>query len=86
MAGFFTAKEVTNPLVGRGLTCVSCGLYTKVKTPNMKPQGQYKKKILIVAEAPSYKDDKAGKPFQDSIGVFLRNSLAKHNIDLERDC
>lgn len=54
MEGFWTTKQTeskTRP-DGKALTCISCGLSKQCKNPNIKPYGNFKKKVLIIGEAP----------------------------------
>lgn len=66
--------------------CVKCGLYEKCNTPQMGYSGQGEKSILLVGEAPGRMEDLKGKHWQGSSGQFLNETLAYHNIDLEKDC
>jgi uracil-DNA glycosylase family 4 len=88
MEGFFTTKEtesISRP-DGKTYSCFSCGLYKGVQTPKMKPYGDFKKKILIIGEAPGRLEDLAGIPFQGNSGRYLRSFLKKQGIDWKKDC
>jgi DNA polymerase len=88
MEGFFTVKEtqsISRP-EGKVLSCQACGLYKDVKSPRMKPFGNFKKKILIIGEAPGEAEDKTGKPWQGKVGKLLQRTLDGLGIDLFEDC
>lgn len=88
MKGFFTKQETqskTRPS-GRLHTCASCGLSVGVKTPKMKPFGNFKKKILNVGEAPGEFEDARGRQWQGPVGQRLQKAYKKLGIDLFEDC
>ncbi len=67
-------------------SCLGCGLNTKVKSPQMKPYGNFKKGILNIGEAPGEQEDAIGKPFQGRAGQALQQAYATVGIDLFEDC
>jgi len=82
--GFFTKKEVesiTRP-GGKAGTCVTCGLHRTCTTPQMKPFGNFKKKILNIGEAPGEVEDKVGRPWQGKVGKLLQRTYASLGVDL----
>lgn len=86
--GFFTKKEVesiTRP-AGKVGTCVTCGLHRTCESPQMKPFGNFKKKILNIGEAPGEAEDRTGKPWQGKVGKLLERTYASLGIDLFEDC
>lgn len=86
--GFFTKKEtesVSRP-DGKVRSCSACGLYKDCNSPRMKPYGNFKKKILVVGEAPGEVEDRAGKPWQGKTGRLLQNMCKQLGIDLFEDC
>jgi uracil-DNA glycosylase len=88
MSSFFTKKDVefkSRP-DGKTLSCVSCGLYKDCKTPKMKPYGEFKKRVLVLGEAPGELEDTRGKPFQGKTGQLLQRTLKKLGVDLFEDC
>jgi len=88
MESFFTKKEmesISRP-EGKKLSCQACGLYRDVKSPRMKPFGNFKKKILIVGEAPGEVEDMKGKPWQGKVGKLLQRTMESLGIDLFEDC
>lgn len=88
MEGFFTRKEVESISRpdGKLYTCVSCGLYKNVKSPKMKPYGNFRKKIMIVGEAPGEVEDTKGKPWQGKTGLLLQRTCKSLGVDLFEDC
>lgn len=85
---FFEKKEVQTDLVqnGRTLGCTACKLYKRVNSPRMDGYGNFKKKILIVGEAPGETEDGKGKPWQGKMGRKLHRTLQQLGIDLFDDC
>lgn len=88
MEGFFS-KEDTRSFKAPGghkMSCYSCGLFKGAQSPKMDPYGNFKKKIMVIGEAPGEKEDQNGKPFQGVTGRLLQHTLAKIGIDLFEDC
>lgn len=52
----------------------------------MPVYGEGRKGILIVGEFPSSDDDRAGYPFSDEVGEFLKDALKRFGIRLFKDC
>jgi uracil-DNA glycosylase family 4 len=52
----------------------------------MKPSGEGRKKILVVAEAPGKWEDRKGTQLIGPAGGLLRDVLEEVGIDLDRDC
>lgn len=88
MKGFFTKEETQSKIRpdGKSLTCYSCGVYKNVLSPKIQPYGNFRKKIMVIGEAPGEEEDKKGKPWQGRAGMYLRRALAKYGIDLFEDC
>lgn len=89
MQGFFKKEDTISLKVtgSKALSCFSCGLYRKgCNTPKMEPYGEFKKRIMIIGEAPSERDDRNGKPWQGRLGKLLERTLAELGIDLFKDC
>lgn len=87
--GFFTAKQTESKSRpdGKTYSCASCGLYKDVKTPKMKPYGEFKRKILIIGEAPGKTEDQRGLPWQGKAGRLLQRTLLNEfGIDIFQDC
>jgi len=87
MKGFFSKNQVQ--LKGgemKGLSCAACGLYQSALTPKMEPYGDFKKKIMVLGEAPVHDDDKKGKPFQSKGGKKLQRRFSQLGVDLFEDC
>lgn len=88
MAGFFSGSELldfkkSTPKVAK---CGLCQLYKKCKSGKMKPFGNFKKRILVVGEAPGADEDKKGKPFRGKSGRLLKRTFKRVKIKLDRDC
>lgn len=66
--------------------CGSCNLHKQCISPKMKPTGQGRRKILIVAEAPGEQEDQEGTQLIGVSGQILRNILKRNKVDLDRDC
>ena len=60
--GFFKPTEIKEPetAVSKIPKCGVCKLWKHCKSPEMKPTGEGKRKILIVAEAPGATEDEKG--------------------------
>lgn len=85
---FFTKEQTQTDLVknGRTLSCTACKLYKGARSPKMDGYGNFKKKILIVGEAPGEIEDAKGRPWQGRMGRKLQNTLKKLGFDLFDDC
>lgn len=51
----------------------------------MPVYGEGRKKVLVVGEAPGATEDEEGRPFIGKAGTFLRQSLRKIEVNLDRD-
>ncbi len=67
-------------------SCASCGLYQSAQHPRMTAHGAGKKGIMVIGEAPTEADDKAGKPWQGRDGQLLRKTYRQFGVDLDQDC
>lgn len=88
MLGFFKKKDTRSlKFTGtKNLSCFSCGLFKNVNSPKMEPYGNFKKKVMVIGEAPGEKDDQNGKPFQGKAGRLFQKTLEDIGIDLFDDC
>jgi len=89
MTGFFTPTEVTSKQKHSPSLIPSCGLcklFQGCQHPKIKPYGEGRRKILIVGEFPNEQADYVGKPFAGDEERLLRQSLAKYDVDLDKDC
>ena len=88
MEGFFTKKETASKSRpdGKLYTCYSCGLFKNCESPKMQPFGKFKKKILIIGEAPGDSEDQIGKPWQGTAGRLLQKTFRELGINLFEDC
>lgn len=84
---FFNLNELSvanaTPTLPR---CGLCGLYRTCHTPRMKPTGEGKRGILMVAEANGKNEDLKGTQLIGGAGQVLRKILRSIGIDLDRDC
>lgn len=87
--GFFAKSELLVsrqpiPLVAR---CEACQLYTNgCHSPKTARYGQGKRGILIIGEGNGKVEDQQGKPFRGPTGRFLRDTLRKFDVEMDRDC
>lgn len=81
-------KEKRQRSATKTFDCEACGLYKGVKSPKMKPYGQFKKKVLAQAEAPGEEEDRDGVPFNPKApaGGLFRPYFRKYGLDMEVDC
>lgn len=88
--GFFTKEQLSEAdsfvKVHTIQGCPVCGLDKGCKTPYMEPTGDFRREILIVAEAPGKTEDEDGVQLVGKAGQLLRRFLRKYRIDLDRDC
>ena len=78
-----SARKGTNRKV---IGCNACGLYKDCTSPKMLATGKGKKGLLIIAEAPGAAEDRKGEQLVGKIGKAFRRTLAKFDIDLDKDC
>lgn len=88
MQGFFKKEDTMSLKVtgSKSLSCFSCGLFKSCDSPKMSPYGNFKKKIMIIGEAPGERDDRNNKPWQGKTGRLLQRTLEGLGIDLFEDC
>lgn len=88
MTGFFSSESVQIQRPGGSLLpkCGACGLYKKCESPKMVPHGDGARKVLIVGEAPGTHEDESGRPFTGNPGQYLKETLGRLGVKLERDC
>lgn len=88
MLGFFKKKDTRSLKFSGGSrsSCFRCGLYKQAKSPKMEAQGGFRKKIMIIGEAPGETEDAIGKPFQGKTGWLLQKTLEEIGVDLFEDC
>ena len=88
MSGFFHSSKLvtTKSTVPRIALCGSCSLHKGCVTPKMEPQGEGRKKILLVGEAPSSIQDKKGKLFAGKSSLRLKEMLRQAGVNLKKDC
>ena len=86
--GFFSSSQLIQtgkpvPTIAR---CGLCGLYKQCQSPKMKPFGEGRMKILVVAEAPGSNEDKEGRPLIGISGMHLETTLKNIGVNMTRDC
>jgi uracil-DNA glycosylase len=86
--GFFSNHQVQSDSRpdGKTYSCASCGLYKYVRSPRMKPFGNFKRGILNIGEAPGETEDFKGKQWQGPAGQLLNKTYRRLGIDLFEDC
>lgn len=86
--GFFKPTEIQTPetAISKIPKCGVCKLYKHCKSPKMKPTGEGKRKILIVAEAPGATEDEKGVQLIGQSGKYLEDTLRKCGIEMRKDC
>lgn len=70
----------------RANSCISCGLFKHAVSPRMEPQGENRRKLMVIGEAPGKDEDRIGSPWQGEHGLLLRRTLRRFGVDLDRDC
>jgi len=86
MKGFFSEEDIKTDINPKSpQSCASCGLYKDCETPNMKPYGNFNKKVMIIGEFPEARDDRAGKPFQGRKGRRLERAFKQFGFDIFED-
>lgn len=86
MEGFFSTEETKSQPMQKMTGCGACGLRRKCRSPKMEASGKGEKGILLIAECPSYEEDRRGEPFAGEAGQMLRKKLGRLGIDMDRDC
>lgn len=76
----------STPKASKLYDCSTCKLCSTCGSPKIERFGRGEKGILIVSTAPSRIDDRDGISFMGGDGDFLRSTLRKIGIDLDRDC
>ena len=66
--------------------CGKCQLYKDCRTKKMDVSGKGEKKILILGDWPSEKDDMNAIHFSGDSGKYLIDLLKKQGISLRKDC
>jgi len=79
-----TISKVKPPVLGPA--CTKCKLDKGCESPKIKPNGEGRRKILIVGEAPDKDEDRQGLHFVGKAGDISRRLLLKCGIDMRADC
>lgn len=87
MEGFFNQDQSQSDNISKKgfKSCVSCGLYKHVLSPKIKPYGKFKKKVMLIGEAPEKVEDERGKAWQGDMGKVLKTALGTLGFNLFRD-
>ena len=71
----------------RVFTCSDCGLNLQCQTPKFPVWGNGQKKILLVLDTPSTKEDELSEPFSGPRGMLLKELLKDRlGISVKKDC
>lgn len=87
--GFFPASVWNTGTKAPGLLvpkCGACGLLKTCQSPKMPVDGEGRRSILIVGEAPGATEDEQNRPFIGKAGQYLDAALDSLGVDLRRDC
>jgi len=63
------------------LKCTQCILHKTADHVGLKGQGPVPCPIMLIGEAPGYREDEVGKPFQGKAGRLLEECLAEAGLD-----
>lgn len=87
MKKFFTKEQTKSDVISKiPQSCASCGLSKKAKNGRIKPWGKFKKKILIIGEAPTKREDYKKQPWSDATGDYIKWAFKQNGIHLYKDC
>jgi uracil-DNA glycosylase family 4 len=68
-------------------TCADCGLNMQCRTPKFPVWGKGERKILLVLDMPSMKEDELSEPFSGPRGLLIKELLKdKFEISVKKDC
>lgn len=86
--GFFPSSLLMARKAPESLSprCGDCGLYKTCNTPRMPVNGEGRRKILLVGEAPGANEDMEGVPFIGKAGELLQSTLKKCGVNMRQDC
>lgn len=79
-------KGFTNDKTKDKYNCINCGLWENSDCYKMPPQGNFKKRILNLGEAPGKAENEANKQWQGKVGRILKRTYRRLGIDLFEDC
>ena len=86
MKAFFTIDKIKSNIKLSVQSCAACGRYKYCHTPKMRPFGNFRKRIMLLLEAPSAQDDKLGTPLNGRQGRLLKKALKQIGVDAVNDC
>lgn len=86
--GFFKPQELAShrPPPSLVAQCGACGLYKVCRSPKMAVDGDGRRKILVVGEAPGRNEDEQNRPFVGESGSLVRAAFEKFGVNFRRDC
>jgi uracil-DNA glycosylase family 4 len=80
-------KTRTKKAKQKTFTCSDCGLKMQCQTPKFPVWGNGEKKILVILDTPSTKEDELSEPFSGPRGTLLKELLKdKLGISIKKDC
>lgn len=85
MSFFKPDQTKSDKISSTPISCASCGLYKNCLSPRMKPYGKFRKKVLVIGEAPGEIEDRRNKPWQGRVGKDLQRTLKRLGFDLFKD-
>ena len=74
--------DTINKIANEIKICTLCSL-SKSRTNAVPGEGQFRKKLMIIGEAPGFNEDQTGRPFVGAAGKILRNTLIKCGVNIE---
>lgn len=85
---FFSKSELTSVATPGSLIpkCEKCRLYTQCKSPKLKHSGKGNKKILIILDGVTQKDDDLGMLGTGDAEILFKRILKPVGIDYREDC
>jgi len=88
---FFNPHEITGKSQHRNTgfvkdQCILCGAHRRCSSPKLDPYGDGAAGIMIIGEAPGKTEDETGINFSGDSGVYLKETFAEFDVDMDRDC
>ena len=86
--GFFSSSKIDSKAPSSLIPkCGACGLHKKCNSPKLQPIGEGRKRILLISESPSQRDDEAGEFLCNSnTSLPLEQALKKSGVNIRKDC
>lgn len=88
MAGFFNVNQyqIKKPRLSNITGCGLCRLNKSCRNPRMPAHGLGERRVMLIGEAPSVKEDKRNQTMIGAPANYLRKTLKRMNWDLDTDC